>query len=84
MDLFEVAVLSLFPVHHIVEDGDHYISDFILRYKRHTQKWANHSWYEVDLILTCSQTKQIVIIRFFFFLFLWWICIVKACKSMFM
>lgn len=61
MDLFEVAILSLFPVHHIVEDGDHYISDFILRYKRHAQKWANHSWYEVDLILTCSQTKQIVI-----------------------
>lgn len=58
MDLFEVAVLSLFPVHHIVEDGDHYISDFILRYERHTQKRADHSWYEVDLILTCSQTKQ--------------------------
>ena len=51
-DLFEVAILALFPVHHVMEDGDHNVPHFLLRYQRHSQEGANHPWDEVDLILT--------------------------------
>ncbi len=53
--LFEVAVLALLPVHHVVEDGDHDVPDLHLRNQRHSQEWADHPGDEVDLILSCRQ-----------------------------
>lgn len=54
LHLFEVAVLSLLPVHHVMEDWDHDIPDFWLRNKCNTKKGANHSRNKVNLMLTCT------------------------------
>lgn len=50
--LFEVSILALLPVHHVVEDGNHDVPDLHLRDQCHSQKRANHSGDEVDLVLT--------------------------------
>lgn len=57
-DLFEVAILALFPVHHVVEDGDHDVPDLTLRHQGHAQEGSNHSWDKVDLIFTWRKNKQ--------------------------
>lgn len=54
LHLFEVAILSLLPVHHVVEDRDHDISDFWLWNKCNTEKGANHSRNKVNLMFTCT------------------------------
>lgn len=50
--LFEVPVLALLPVHHVVENRDHDVSHLHLRDQRHSQERTNHPGNEVDLILT--------------------------------
>ena len=50
-DLFEVAVLPLFPVHHIVEDWNHDIPHLSLRYQRDSEEGSHHPRYEVGLVL---------------------------------
>ena len=50
-DLFEVPVLPLLPVHHVVEDRDHDVPDLPLRHQGHTQEGTYHTWDEVDLVL---------------------------------
>lgn len=57
-NLFEVSVLALLPVHHVVEDRDHDVPNLHLRDERHSQERADHAGDEVDLILTCNQ-KQV-------------------------
>lgn len=56
--LFEVAILSLLPVHHVMEDWDHDIPDFWLWNKCNTQKGANHSRNKVNFVLTCTTQKN--------------------------
>ena len=56
--LFEVAILSLLPVHHVMEDGDHDIPDFWLWNKCNTKKGANHSRNKVNLMLTCTTQRN--------------------------
>ncbi len=53
--LFEVPVLALLPVHHVVEDGDHDVSHLHLRNQRHSQERTDHTGDEMDLILTYNQ-----------------------------
>lgn len=57
--LFEVSVLALLPVHHVVEDGDHDVPHLHLRDQRHSQERADHSGDEVDLVLACTDAVQI-------------------------
>lgn len=56
--LFEVAILSLLPVHHVMEDWDHDIPDFGLWNKCNTQKGANHSRNKVNLVLPCTSQNN--------------------------
>lgn len=58
LHLFEVAILSLFPVHHVMEDGDHDIPDLWLWNKCNTKKGANHSRNKVNLMLTCTTQRN--------------------------
>lgn len=50
--LFEVSILALLPVHHVVEDWDHDVSYFHLRDQRDSQERTDHTGDEMDLILT--------------------------------
>lgn len=58
LHLFEVAILSLLPVHHVMEDWDHDIPDFWLWNKRNTKEGANHSRNKMDLMLTCTTQRN--------------------------
>lgn len=53
--LFEVSILALLPVHHVMEDGNHDVSDLHLRDQRHSQERTDHPGDEMDLILTYSR-----------------------------
>lgn len=50
--LLKIATASLLPVHHVVENGDHDISQIRLRHQRHLQERPNHCWDEVQLMFT--------------------------------
>ena len=50
-DLFEVAILALFPVHHVMEDGDHHIAQVRLGHQCGLQEEPNHGRDEVQLVL---------------------------------
>lgn len=56
--LFEVAILSLLPVHHVMEDGNHDIADFWLWDKCNTKKRANHPRNKVYLMLPCATQSK--------------------------
>lgn len=56
-NLFEIPVLPLFPVHHVMEDRDHDVPHLHLRNQSHAQERSDHSRDEVDLVFTCSQRQ---------------------------
>lgn len=56
--LFKVATASLFPVHHIVKDGDHHVSQIRLRNQCHLEKRADHSRDEVKLVFSFKSKKD--------------------------
>lgn len=51
-DLLEVAVFPLLPVHHVVENWDHNISDLSLRHQGDAKERTHHSWDEVGLVVS--------------------------------
>lgn len=57
--LFEVAIFSLLPVHHVMKDGNHDIPHFWLWDQCHTQKRTNHSRNKVDLMFTWTTKPNI-------------------------
>lgn len=56
--LFEVAIFPLFPIHHVVENRDHDVSDLGLRHQGDAEEGAHHSWDEVGLVVTWIYTDQ--------------------------
>lgn len=58
--LFEVAIFSLLPVHHVMKDGNHDIPYFWLWDQCHTQKRTNHSRNKVDLMFTWKTKPKLV------------------------
>lgn len=51
IDLFEVAVFPLLPVHHVMENWDHDVSDLGLRHQGDAQEGTHHSRDEVRLVV---------------------------------
>lgn len=63
--LFEVAIFPLLPIHHVMENWDHDISNLSLRHQCDTKEGTHHSWDKVGLVVTWSQGfKQIKVKHF--------------------
>lgn len=58
--LFEVAIFPLLPIHHVMENWDHDISNLSLRHQCDAKEGTHHSWDEVGLVVTwLHRFKQI-------------------------
>lgn len=56
-DLFEVAIFPLLPIHHVMENWDHNISNLRLRHQGDAKEGTHHSWDEVGLVVTWLHKK---------------------------
>lgn len=61
VDLFEVAVFPLLPVHHVMENRDHDVSDLGLGHQGDAQEGTHHSGDEVRLVVALSQTDRCLV-----------------------
>lgn len=59
-NLFEVSVLALLPVHHVVEDWDHDVSDLRLRHQRDAQEWADHPGDEMSFVFAWGTLEELL------------------------
>lgn len=50
--LLEVSIFPLLPIHHVVENWDHNISNLGLRHQRDAEERAHHSRDEVGLVVS--------------------------------
>lgn len=57
--LLEVSIFPLLPVHHVVKNWDHNVSNLGLRHQGDTEEGTHHSRDEVGLVVTCSTEIQV-------------------------